>query len=420
MQKDVPFAAFIGIDWADKKHDICLSVAGSTKRERSVVPHTPTAIRDWADKLRARFGAAPIAVCIELSQGPIVSALLEHGFFVLFPIQPKTLARYREAFTTSGAKDDPTDAEFALDLLLRHSDKLTRLEPETAPMRSLRRLVEARRALVQDRVRLTNRITAALKAYFPQVLDWFSDKDATIFADFIERWPTLELVQRSRSETIVAFFRSHNVRHQSAIDRRLSAIREELPLTSDAAVIQPNQLLVEVLLPQLRAASAAIERFDEEIARLCPDLPDYDLFRALPGAGAVLAPRLLVAFGERRERFPDAASLQKFAGVAPVTKRSGNTSSVQWRYQAPTFLRQTFIEWVAQTIPRSFWANAFYRGCRARGMQHQAALRALAFKWIRILYRCWVDRVPYDETRYLMALQKRQAPLLKVAASLPS
>lgn len=420
MQKATAFAAFIGLDWADKKHDICLSLPGSTKRERSVVPHTPTAIREWADKLRARFSGAPIAVCLELSQGPIVSALLEHDFFVLFPVQPKTLARYREAFTTSGAKDDPTDAEFALDLLTHHPDKLTRLDPESVPMRSLRRLVEARRLLVQDRVRLTNRITAALKAYFPQVLGWFRDKEAAVFAGFVERWPTLELAQRARTDTLVSFFRSHNVRYQSAIDRRIVAIRQELSLTTDAAAIDPMRLLVVVLLPQLRAACSAIDRFDEEIAKLCPELPDYSFFSALPGAGAALAPRLLVAFGERRERFPDAASLQNYAGVAPITKRSGNTSSVHWRYSCPIFLRQTFIEWVGQTIPRSFWANAFYKGCRARGMKHQAALRALAFKWIRILHRCWVDRVHYDEARYLMALQKRQAPLLKVAASLPT
>ena len=282
MQKPVPFAALIGIDWADRKHDVCLCAAGSTKRERSVIPHTPAALRDWANKLRARFGGAPVAVCIELSQGPIVSALLDHDFFVLFPVQPKTLARYRATFTTSGAKDDPTDAEFALELLLRHPDKLTRLEPESVPMRSLRRLVEARRTLVQDRVRITNRITAALKAYFPQVLDWFRDKEAAVFADFVERWPTLELVQRARSETLATFFRSHNVRYQTAIHRRIAAIRQELPLTTDPAAIQPNRLLVNVLLPQLRAACAAIDRLDDEIGKLAPELPDYALFLAAP------------------------------------------------------------------------------------------------------------------------------------------
>ena len=172
--------------------------------------------------------------------------------------------------------------------------------------------------------------------------------------------------------------------------------------------------------PAQKVSAVPRLRFDHQIAGLCPQLPDYDLFRRLPGAGPALAPRLLVAFGERRERFPNAAALQKYAGVAPVTERSGNKSWVHWRYGCSKFLRQTFVEWAAQTIPRSFWAKAYYDSCRARGTRHQAALRALAFKWIRILYRCWVTRTPYDESRYLMALRKRSAPLLKHAAQTSS
>jgi transposase len=415
-QAPPPFAAFIGIDWADKKHDVCLHVPGQKKRERSVLEHRPTAIREWAQKLRERFGGAPIAVALELAQGPIVSALLEHDIFVLFPVQPTMLARYRETFTPSRAKDDPTDAEFALELLLRYPEKLPRLQPESPDMRSLRRLVEIRRALVDDRVAITNRLTSALKGYFPQILDWFRDKDTPVFAGFLERWPTLDAAKRARHDTLVDFFCKHNVRRQATIARRIDAIHTEEPLTTDAAVIGPLLLLVEMTLPQLRAVSSAIERFDVEIASLCPKLPDYKLFGALPGAGPALAPRLLVAFGERRERFPDAASLQKYVGVAPVTERSGNKSWVHWRFACPTFQRQTFIEWVGQTVPRSFWAKAFYQSYRERGGSHQAALRALAFKWIRILHRCWVDRQPYNEARYLMALQKRHAPLLAFAA----
>src|SRR5690606_21682455 len=109
-------------------------------------------------------------------------------------------------------------------------------------------------------------------------------------------------------------------------------------------------------------------------------------------------------------------SLQKYAGVAPVTERSGNSHWVHWRWSCPTFLRQTFIEWTAQTIPRSFWAKTFYERHRAKGASHNATIRALAFKWIRVLWRCWVDRVPYDESRYLDALRKRHSPLLKYAA----
>lgn len=420
QEEPTEFAAFIGIDWADQKHDICLSLPGSGAREQSVIEHRPAAIDAWARGLRERFHGAPIAVCIELAQGPIVSALLEYDFFVLFPVNPTTLARYRRAFTTSRAKDDPSDAEVAVDILTRHRDKLTRLQQEAPAMRMLRRLVAGRRDLVQDRVRLTNRITHLLKEYFPQVLQWFRDKETAVFADFVERWPTLLAAQRARPETIVAFFHAHNVRKQPIIDKRIEAIRTERPLTSDEAVIEPSRLLVISLLPQLRALCAAIASLDAEIARLCATLPDHKLFASLPGAGPVFSARLLAAFGERRERFPNAAALQMLTGIAPVTERSGNKHWVHWRWACPKFLRQSFVEWTAETVARSFWARAFYDSHRAKGSSHNATIRALAFKWIRILFRCWVARTPYDESRYLLALQKRHSPILKFVAQTPA
>jgi transposase len=411
------FAAFIGIDWADKKHDICLWVPGTDQRERCVLEHRAHAITAWLELLRQRFAGAKVAVSLELRQGALVSALLEHDIIVLFPVLPTTVARYRGAFRPSGAKDDPTDAEVILELLTRHRDKLQQLRPERPALRALRQLVETRRALVHDRTRLTNRMSDALKAYFPQVLEWFRDKEAPIFADFLERWPTLQDAQRARPETLQTFFHDANVRRAATIERRLHAIRDERPLHSDEALIAPARLLVDALLPQLRVLSTSIDRFDSEIAKLVEKLPDYQLFADLPGAGPTLAPRLLAAFGEDRARFPTAATVQKASGIAPIVEQSGKKSWTHWRYACTKFVRQTFVEWAAQTIPRSFWAKAFYDSYRARGGRHQAALRALAFKWIRILHRCWLDRTPYDESRYLMALQKRSAPLLKHAAT---
>jgi transposase len=420
QQSPSHFAAFVGIDWADRKHDVCLVAPDSGKPECSVVEHRPTVIRDWARGLRERFPVGSIAVCLELSQGPIVSALLEHDFFVIFPVNPSTLAKYRRAFTPSGAKDDPTDAQVALDLLLRHRDKLKPLRREGADMRALRQLVEARRDLVQDRVRITNRLTYALKAYFPQVLQWFRDKETDVFIDFLAKWPSLQAAKRTRPETLLRFFHTHNVRYPAVVKRRLDAIQAETPLTSDPAILESTQLVVQALLPQLRALNHAILAMDAAIAKRCDRLPDFNLFAQLPGAGPVFAPRLMAAFGEHRDRFDSAAAIQKYVGIAPVTERSGNKHWVHWRWACPTFLRQTFVEWAGETIPRSFWARAFYESHKAKGASHNAAIRALAFKWIRILYRCWVDKTPYDESRYLNALQKRHAPLLKFAASMPS
>ncbi len=181
-------------------------------------------------------------------------------------------------------------------------------------------------------------------------------------------------------------------------------------LTSDNAVIAPNCLLVQTLVQQLRGLLQAVARFDREIAQLAPTLPDYAVFASFPGAGPVFAPRLLAAFGEQRNRYQLADEVQKYAGIAPVTERSGNKHWVHWRLQCPKFLRQTFVEWAALSIPHCYWAKAYYEQQRARGSSHQAALRALAFKWIRIVYRCWQNRTPYDEATYLNALKRRGSP----------
>jgi transposase len=406
------FAAFVGIDWGDRKHDVCLLAQGASKRELSVVPHRPEAITQWAEALRQRFGGRAIAVCLEIAKGPLVYVLQRYPFLVLFPVNPTTLAKYREAFHVSGAKDDPSDAQLAMDLLLTHPEKLVRLQPQSAAMRTLQQLVEQRRALVQDVGRLTNRITATLKQYFPQVLEWFKDKDTLVFCDFLSRWPTLKHAQRARKARLTAFFHEHNVRYPQIVEQRIQAILTATALTSDTAVIEPNRLLVEVLVQQLRGLLQAVERFDREIDALALKLPDYTLFSSLPGAGAVFAPRLLAAFGEQRSRYASAAEVQMYSGIAPVTERSGNKCWVHWRLKCPKFLRQTFVEFAALSIPHCYWAKAFYDQQRNRGASRQAALRALAFKWIRIIYRCWQNRTPYDEVSYLNALKRRGSPLM--------
>jgi len=351
-------------------------------------------------------------VCLELNKGPIVSALRHYDCLVLFPVNPLTVAKYREAFTPSRAKDDPTDAELLVDILLKHRDKLAPLNPQSPAMRALAQLVEHRRRLVGDKVRLTNRLTSALKNYFPQVLQWFAEKDTAIFCDFLSRWPTLKAAQLARRTALEGFFRTHHVRSTDLIATRIEAIKSARALTTDDGVITPNAILVHALVAQLRVTLQGIADFDRVIVQRAQDHPDFPLFDALPGAGAVFAPRLLVAFGEQRERFTSAEDLQKYAGIAPVTERSGKKAWVHWRLQCPKFLRPTFVEWAAESTRHSFWAQVYYQQQRDKGKAHQAAVRALAFKWIRILYRCWQERTPYDEAIYLQALKRRNAPLL--------
>jgi transposase len=185
-QSNAEFTAFVGLDWADAKHDICIQVAGREEREFGRFAHRVAAIDQWARSMQQRFGGR-IAVALELSKGPIVYALQKYDFFVLFPINPSMLAKYRQAFKPSRAKDDPTDAELALDLLLRHRERFQPLKPQSVPMRKLCMLVEQRRRLVGDKNRYTNRLGNALKQYYPQALQWFEQRDTVLFCDFITR-----------------------------------------------------------------------------------------------------------------------------------------------------------------------------------------------------------------------------------------
>lgn len=404
------FNAFIGIDWADAKHDICIQSADD-EREFDVIPHKVELIDEWACAMRQRFGS-PIAVAVELSKGPIVYALQKHDCFVIFPVNPSTLAKYREAFQPSRAKDDPTDAELAVDLIIRHHERFKPLQPQSVEIRMLVSLVEQRRNLVADKIRITNRLRVALKQYYPQMLEWFDHIDTLLFCDFLTRWPTLLQVKRARQSTVRKFFHEHNMRFEHVLEQRLIAIKAATPLTLDEAVVVPHRLQALVYVEQLRVFLDAIKRFDIQIESVAKQHDDYALFTALPGAGPSLAPRLLVAFGEQRERYKSAAEVQKYSGVAPVTERSGKKHWVHWRWQCPTFMRQTFVEWAAQTINKSYWAGEYYRQQREKGSTYQAAVRALAFKWIRILYRCWQTRTPYDEVTYLKALERRGSPLL--------
>ena len=405
------FTAFIGIDWADTKHDICIQPADDEQREFDRIVHQPEQIDRWAHEMHQRFGGR-IAVMLELSKGPIVSALQKYDFFVLFPINPSMLAKYREAFKPSGAKDDPTDAELAIDLVLRHRDRFKPLRPQSTEMRTLVHLVEKRRRFVDDRRRYCNRLIYALKAYYPQAVEWFSHKETFVFCAFITRWPTLKQIKRARRSTLERFFREHRVRRPKLIEARIQAIHAATALTDDPAVINPYTLETLALAKQLRTTLELIKQFDDAIAQLIPKLPDYPVFASLPGAGIVLTPRLLAAFGEDRDRFHNAAEVQQYCGIAPVTERSGKKSWVHWRWQCSKFVRQTFVEWAAKSVNSSFWAGAYYKQQRNKGATHQMAVRALAFKWIRILYRCWQTRTPYDEITYLKALEKRGSNLV--------
>ena len=408
------YVAYIGIDWADRKHDIALYDCASGTWQEYIIKTRPQDLLDWVNQLRTRYGDGKIAVGMEQKRGPLLYALCQYDNLVLFPINPRTVANYRKAFQPSRAKSDPVDARLLVELMRKHPEKLELWVAGCPQTRALRQWVESRRMLVGEKVRLTNRITASLKSYFPQVLDWFDDKDTLVFCAFMEQFPTVTAAQSATPEQLTQFFRAHQAGRKTAIARRIQQIQEAgPPLTRDESIVVPAQALTLALIGLLKVILGQLTDFNAKIATLFETLPDADLFSSLPGAGPHLAPRLLVAFGAERDRFTSAQAFMSYVGIAPVKEESGKKCWVHWRWSCPIFLRQTFVEWVNQSRRFSSWAQAFYQQQKQAGKTHQKAIRALAYKWGRILWRCWQDNTPYDEQKYLTALIRKKSPLIK-------
>ena len=410
--KNDDYAALVALDWGDKTHAFARQIAGADGIERGAIDATPEALHAWLEQLRETCGGRPVALAVEAGRNALLHALLEHPWLTVYPVHPATSARFRKAFTPSGAKDDGPDAVVILTLLRVHRVQLQSLVLDTPATRELDALVAARRSAVDQRTRTTNQLGSVLKGYFPQALTLAGD-DLTkpLARAFLRRFPELTTVQKVRPATLSAFYRQHNGRSAERIAERLDLAARARPLIQDRAVIAPALLEVALLVDLLEVHARHIAGLEARIAEVFAAHPRAELFAALPGAGPILAPRLLVAFGDQPERYPTTSSLQKYAGVAPVREKSGRQSWTHWRWAAPKFLRQSFVEWAGQTVVHCDWAHAYYHQQRRAGKAHHAVLRALAFKWIRILWRCWHDQKPYDEQHYLAALRRHGSPL---------
>jgi transposase len=417
MEVLVPNAALVALDWGDQQHAFALQMADANTSEAGQINSSPEAFHQWLAQLRQRCNGRPVALAVEAGRPPVLHVLQEHPWVEVYLVNPATSAWFRKAFAPSGAKDDIPDAEVLLTLLMRHRDRLARWRPDGPLTQEIAALVAARRNLVGQRTRLSNQLRYLLKSYFPQALELTGqDLFTKLSLDFLERWPELTSLQRARRETVRQFYLQHNVRASEVIDQRLEFIAAARVLTTNQAVITPAVLQVQGLIAQLRLFQQQVQAFEERIEKVFATHPEAAFFRALPGAGPTFAPRLLVAFGDDRQRYPDPASMQKHFGVAPVMEKSGNQSWTHWRLNAPVFLRQTFVEWAGSTVVYCDWAHAFYLQQKQAGKHRQAILRALAFKWIRILWRCWQNRTPYNNELYCAALSRRGSPLATAMA----
>jgi hypothetical protein len=406
------YAAFIAIDWAKTKHDYCLSLPGEGRLEKGVLSHDPVKIQHWLDQLHERFGGQKIAIALEQSKGPFINALYGYDFLDIYPINPQTAAKYRRMFTPSGAKNDSLDAASMLDLLVKHRDQLRLLRLDTPEARKLNAYCQKRREVVDRRTAAIHRLAAALESYYPQAITMTGDLHTPMAQAFLQRWPSFQKLKSAREKTLRDFYHRHNSRSIAAIEKRLALARQSLPLTTDPAACEAGQTEVEALCMEVQTLNRIIAHYDAEIQKLFKAQPNHRIFASFPGAGATMAPRLSAALGSNTDRYCDSAEVQKLSGIAPIVVRSNERSGTFMRQFCPKFHRQTFHEFAGSSIQYSSWANAYYEQQKRRGASGSKAKRALAYKWIRIIYRCWQNDTPYNEQAYIQSLKKRNSPLI--------
>lgn len=397
---------FIGMDWADQKHDIYV-IDRQGKESHQQLEHSAESIDAWVGEMLKLAGGQPIAIMLEQSRGALIYALMFREDVLLYPVNPRQLARYRESYP-GGGKNDPTDAMYLARMLRERIATLKVWRPDDEDTRLIANLSQQRRKIVDGQTKLRQQLTAVLKSYFPVVLELFGKQhQLPLLLSVLCRWPDPRQLHRADRRLIRRVLGDHSLRNEQQQNEIIERIRAAQLLTRDAAIITPSAMAAKLLANQIQQAVKTIEELDAKIAEAMKHHPDAHLFTNLRGAGSALAPRLLCAFGSQRDRWEDAESLASFSGIAPVTKQSGKHRHVHRRFACPKYLRQTFHEFAECARRYCPWSKARYRLLRDRGMKHHAALRKIARSWIRILFRVWKTRVPFDCDRYIAKLQQR-------------
>ena len=406
------WVACVGVDWGDKKHAYAIRARDGTKWA-GIMGSSAEEVHEWARALREQFPTGMIVIALEQGRGSLMYALMMYEFIALVPINPRASQAYRQSLRLSRASNDPVDAALICEFAWKHLSELRVWQPDDALTRKMRLLAESRRTLVDQRTRFTHVLASTLKQYFPQALQWFGGESSPLLRAFLAQWPTLDRLREASVDEITAVMRGQRRRKAStAAQQLIETIRSAVLLTTDPAIIDGYAMYAQALIAIITPLERQIANYDEAIAALWSGHPDGSIFDSLPGAGPVLAPRLAIAFGVDRSRYQSAHDVQCYSGIAPVVEASGQQKWVHARWGYPKFMHQSFHEFAQASIPHSAWAKAFYQEQRARGAGHHEAIRSLAFRWIRILFRLWKNREEYDERRYVEVLTKKRSPIV--------
>lgn len=385
------YSYFAGIDWASQSHALCVLDAAGGVELRLDIAHSREGIERLIRQLSSFAGAA---VAIERPSGVLVDALIEAGLQVV-PIHPNVLKASRPRYRSAG-KSDPGDAYMLADVLRTDGHRFRTLEPQSDELRALRALVRTRDDLVAARVALANQLRSLLESFWPGAAEIFADVDSPIALAFVERYPTPQSAAHLGEKRLAAFLAQHGYCGRRPVPRLLERLRS-------AATGCVGELEAEAKGELARSLATILERLVTELAKLTAriehtvaSLADGQIVMSFPRSGRICAAQILAELGVVRERFPTEAQLAAEAGVAPVTYQSGKHRAVTFRWACNHRLRRALTCFADGSRRDSLWAAHVYHRARSRGCDHPHAVRVLARAWVRVLWRAWFTKTPYQ------------------------
>jgi transposase len=394
---------FVGIDWADLHHDVAVIDERGQELKHFTIPHKREGMEQLKQKLFSISSDPESFAClVETKNGLLVQFLLEAGFPV-YPLNPKVVDNRRKP---SGAKSDPIDARLLANIGRSDFPQLRRLKPDTELIAELKLLTRDQDSLIQESTRLTNRLIACLKEYYPVALEFFSKPTLPVALEFFKCYPLPDLVREATVPEIAAFLKKHKHPRPNQTAVSIWQKVQEPQLKASAPTTRAKCRLLLALVQQLEVVQEQISAYDEEINRLFQLHSDSRIFASLPGAAGRLAPRLLAEWGEDRERYENAAVVQALAGTSPVLFQSGKYRFARQRQSCVKPFRRAAHLLAFQSIRWVPWAREYYDTKRKQGKTHHEALRALANIWVRIIFAMWKNRTCYDEATFIAARER--------------
>lgn len=394
---------FVGFDWAEEKHDV-VAVDRDGKVVRTLT--FPDTAEGWAQLREQLAPLGQVGVAIETCRGPAVERLLEAGYAV-FPMNPKAAERFRDRKAPSGVKDDTLDAWSFGDALRTDGHAWRPLRPEDPQTQLLRMLCRDEIGLIEQRTALVLQLRQALREYYPAALEAFDDWTLPSAWEFVDRFPTPRDLAKAGLRRWQKFLHIHRLYCPTTAEKRLEIFGRALAFVSPSeSVTTAKSLLAVTIVKQLRTLQAQLKEYRRRIEQAFADHPDGGLFGSLPGGGKKLAPRLLGEIGANRAVFESHESLQCYAGTAPVTQKSGKSCWAHVRRACNKVLRATLHLWADESRRTCAWAEAYYQQKKRQGHGHATALRCLGQRWLKIVWRMWQNRTPYDEALHMRSLAK--------------